>query len=306
MDNTLLGSCPQCGKELQIPSDLPTFSCMYCGARLRPDELIRPEISSEDCTQALEYVKEHLMEGLTNFTGFEKKITKKDYPTAFAQYELGVCETYEQLDLACNACPAQRSDLLSKTAASFIDGAEALAGAVSDKKAKQERALFDYKMIVALFLVPAIRHRNLSISEDYADTLHKAWMKRHPDNPFRPGTYEEIIGGFRKGVLCFITTAVCEAEGKPDDCAELTAFRAFRDGYLRDCPDGEALIGEYYDIAPAIVNAIDYCDDAQAVYKELREGYLSRCYQDLLAGRNEDCKNVYTQMVQTMKQRYLQ
>lgn len=306
MDNTLLGSCPQCGKELQIPTDLPTFSCMYCGARLRPDELIRPEITSEDCKQALEYVKEHLMDALTNFAGYEKKITKKGYAPAFAKYELGVSETYEKLALACEAVPERRSELIESTVKDFIDGTEALAKAASDKKAKQERALFDSKMIIAIFLVPAIRHLKLSVSEDYVDTLHKRWTERFPDNPFRPGTYEDIVGGFRKGILCFITTAICEAEGKPDNCAELTAFRAFRDGYLRSCPDGEALIGEYYDIAPAIVNAIDYCDDAQAVYKELRESYLSRCYQDLLAGRNEDCKNVYTQMVQTMKQRYLQ
>lgn len=305
MEKEFQGSCPQCGHELQIPAELPTFSCMYCGARLRQDELIRPEISSEEALEALDFVKEHLMDALTNFTGYEKKITKKEYAPSFSKYELGVSEVFEKLDLACNACPERRNNLLEQTAADFIDGAVALSKAVSDKKQKQERALFDYKMIVAIFLVPAIRHLKLSVSEDYADTLHKQWIARFPDNPFRPGTYEDIVGGFRKGILCFITTAVCASEGKPDDCAELTAFRTFRDGYLSSCPDGKTLIDEYYDIAPAIVNAIDYCDRAEEVYSRLREVYLSRCYRDLLAGNNEDCKACYSEMVQELKQRYL-
>lgn len=306
MENIFQGICPQCNHTLQIPAELVTFSCMYCGARLRQDELILPGASADDRDEAIAYVKAHLTEALTEYSGYEKKITKKDYASAFASYEQGIEKTYAALDRACNTCPAQRSELIGQTVTAFIDGAEALAKASSEKKQKQERALFDSKMIIALFLVPAVRHLNLSVSEDYTDTLHKEWMRRFPDNPFRPATYEEIISGFRKGVLCFITTAVCAAEGKPDDCAELTAFRAFRDGYLAACPDGKALIDEYYDIAPAIVNAIDYCGESAAVYTELREIFLSRCYQDLLAGRNEECKAEYTNMVQSLKHRYLQ
>ncbi|MCQ2418747.1 MAG: hypothetical protein MJ085_03070 [Clostridia bacterium] len=306
MDHVFEGSCPHCMHELQIPAELVNFSCMYCGARLRQDELILPEVSSADCADAMDYVKEHLMDALTEFAGYEKKITKKEYASAFSKYERGVAKTYEALDRACNACPAQRSELILQTVTAFIDGTESLAMAASEKKQKQERAMFNSKMIIALFLVPAIRHLRLSVSEDYADLLHKQWLKRFPDNPFHPATYEDIVSGFRKGILCFITTAVCEAEGKPDNCAELTAFRAFRDGFLTSCPDGKALIDEYYDIAPAIVNAINYCDQSAAVYTELREGFLSRCYQDLLAGRNEECKAEYTSMVQTLKHRYLQ
>ena len=41
---------------------------------------------------------------------------------------------------------------------------------------------------------------------------------------------------------CFITSAVCESFGKPDDCYELTMFRSFRDNYLAKEQDGEIRI----------------------------------------------------------------
>ena len=44
---------------------------------------------------------------------------------------------------------------------------------------------------------------------------------------------------------CFLTSACTEARGLPDDCHELTVLRAFRDGYLRSQPEGEAEIAEY-------------------------------------------------------------
>ena len=92
-------------------------------------------------------------------------------------------------------------------------------------------------MVIAIFLVPAIRKLALPTSEDFCDVLQKEWVRRYPKTPFYLGSYEEISTGFRKKILglCFITTAVCEEEGKPDDCEELTAFRAFRDGYLKSC-----------------------------------------------------------------------
>jgi hypothetical protein len=51
---------------------------------------------------------------------------------------------------------------------------------------------------------------------------------------------------------CFITTATCDCLGLADDCFELTAARALRDGYLSRRADGPALIAGYYRAAPAI------------------------------------------------------
>ena len=55
---------------------------------------------------------------------------------------------------------------------------------------------------------------------------------------------------------CFLTTAVTERRGEPDDGPTLTMLREFRDGYMTRTPERRALVEEYYAIAPKLVAAI--------------------------------------------------
>lgn len=103
---------------------------------------------------------------------------------------------------------------------------------------------------------------------------------------------------------CFITTAVCDSFGKPDDCFELTAFRKFRDGWLIAQPDGKSLIAEYYSIAPQIVAKINRLADAKEIYKTLWDKYLEPCLKFIERGENLSCKNKYVQMIRELKKIY--
>jgi len=104
--------------------------------------------------------------------------------------------------------------------------------------------------------------------------------------------FDTVTGG------CYITTAVCEEDGKPDDCYELTMFRSFRDNWLRSQPDGEALIQRYYDTAPAIVEKINRQPNHSEIYRYLKDTYLSPCLAYIEAGENEKCKELYTAMME--------
>ena len=66
---------------------------------------------------------------------------------------------------------------------------------------------------------------------------------------------------------CFLTTACCRYRGLPDDCAELTQLRRFRDEQLMTTEDGRRLVEEYYRIAPGIVAALDSLPGRDAVYE---------------------------------------
>ena len=96
---------------------------------------------------------------------------------------------------------------------------------------------------------------------------------------------------------CYITTAVCKEYGKPDDCYELTMFRAFRDGWLIHQPDGPALIQRYYDTAPKIVARIDRQKNRNEIYRSLNKAYLSKCLSHIEKGENEACKAIYISMM---------
>ena len=104
---------------------------------------------------------------------------------------------------------------------------------------------------------------------------------------------------------CFVTTAVCDSLGKPDDCAELTAFRNFRDGWLTAQPDGKSLIAEYYSVAPKIVDKINCLADSAQIYDSLREKYLEPCLNFIKRGDNFACKEKYIEMIRELKSRYL-
>lgn len=304
-DQKIRGKCPRCGEMLEIPQGLEKFSCLYCGAKLVLDELAM-EYPEGNFDKAIGNFKEHMLDAMWGYEQCQKGFTRKKYTGAFADFKQKTREPFTQLDLACRLRPMEREATVTDAVTSFLDGLQSVLE--TDKRwkhrSKQERVLFDVKFAVALYLVPAVRDLELSISEDFAAQLHEQWMQRYPKSPYQSATYDGISDGFRKGKLCFITTAVCREEGKPDDCAELTAFRAFRDGYLSECAEGQALIEEYYNIAPAIVTCIDLCDDAPEVYRSLRHDYLTPCYQDILQGNQEACKTRYVQMVRSLQNCY--
>lgn len=58
-------------------------------------------------------------------------------------------------------------------------------------------------------------------------------------------------GGGKRG--CFLTTAICDVRGLPDNCHELSTLRNFRDIVLAKSDAGAALIEEYYSVAPSLV-----------------------------------------------------
>lgn len=103
----------------------------------------------------------------------------------------------------------------------------------------------------------------------------------------------------RKGGFggCFITTAVCHSEGKPDDCAELKTLRAFRDNWLAKHCDGKEAIERYYRIAPEIVRKIDRQRSPEIVYAFLRDQYINHALAQIEVGDMEGAFRTYSKMV---------
>ena len=112
-------------------------------------------------------------------------------------------------------------------------------------------------------------------------------------------------GGFKKNILCYITTAVCEYQNKPDDCYELEILRRYRDTYLMQTKEGRSLVQEYYDIAPRIVWAIDMQPDKDKIYQELYSEYLMPCIHYVEEECNKECKDLYVDMVRSLEKRFI-
>ena len=68
--------------------------------------------------------------------------------------------------------------------------------------------------------------------------------------------------------------------------------------------NGEAIVYEYYDLAPTIVKHIDQRKDAKEIYRNIWNTYLSPCLGMIERGENEACKDLYISMVRDMQKKY--
>jgi len=110
-------------------------------------------------------------------------------------------------------------------------------------------------------------------------------------------------GSRTSGSSCFITTAVCEAHGLPDDCTELTTLRGFRDTYMESTPSGRALVELYYATAPALVTRINARADKNDLYAHLRNTFIVPAVAAVSRGENEKAQRVYHDMMDWLNER---
>lgn len=171
------------------------------------------------------------------------------------------------------------------------------------RRNQKERVMMDLNLTMAVYVFPMILEYKGQSSRPLVDKILEAWKREFPKTNLQAADYEYIEQGFHKK-YCYITTAVCEIFGKPDDCYELTLLRDYRDTYLASLPGGDALISEYYDVAPSIVKHIGQQEDSAEIYRGIWEDYLEPCIRMIEHEELEGCRKLYEEMVATLKEQY--
>lgn len=173
-------------------------------------------------------------------------------------------------------------------------------------KRKKEVKAVDYNMVMAVYFIPSIRYTRSAEGDAIAEKIVTVWNERKVTPlVLQSSSYDDVQGGFKKNILCYITTAVCECQNKPDDCYELTTLRRYRDDYLMQTKEGRSLVQEYYNIAPRIVWAIRMQPDKDRIYQNLYKDYLMPCIHYVEEKRNEECKDLYVDMVRGLEERFV-
>ena len=103
---------------------------------------------------------------------------------------------------------------------------------------------------------------------------------------------------------CFITSAVCTALQKPDDCEELMTLRAYRDNIKSSGLDISMLIAEYYRVAPLIVSCIDEDAQASEIYRNLWNNEISETYRLVKEGKYYEATLCYVKMTVNLCNKY--
>ena len=108
----------------------------------------------------------------------------------------------------------------------------------------------------------------------------------------------------KKNGGCFITSAVCDSLGKPDDCDELMTMRRYRDELKAEDKDMTSLIEEYYRVAPLVVQRIDKSNEAKRIYNDLWKTSISKIYENIKQGNPQKAKLQYVDMLEKLCIRY--
>lgn len=314
-------SCPFCKGLLKVPEDLTTCVCMYCGKKI---EVASIEKAVDNCREYEELCATAMSQGasiLLKYQDLMKSFKSNLYEDAFKKYLDECLPVIQSLDKACGRIPYINKEQLSSQnylvesekqlvdlwVTHILDDLEVSCKIErsANGKVTNTKKVDENRFILALYTIPMIRETKLEIAELIADSITEEWGKRYPLQKFTKADYIEIRDGFKKRKLCFITTAVCDSLGKPDDCYELQVFRAFRDSYLLETKEGSRLVEQYYDLAPSIVNTINVLGEQEEIYMALWHEYLKPCLEYINHGQQEACKQVYIDMVHNLTRTYV-
>lgn len=103
---------------------------------------------------------------------------------------------------------------------------------------------------------------------------------------------------------CFITTAASCALNKGRNCDELNFLRKFRDEHIKVSDEGNALVKEYYNIAPKLIEKIDKEENSSKIYADLWTDYIVPSVKEIKQGNWQRAQDIYVMMVVDLSKKY--
>lgn len=247
-------------------------------------------------------MKEELIQLFEEAQELIKKFSKRNYEIGFQNQYEKYKEILEDMDVRVEATEDKDAAILE--IASIIP--EYMKEKISALKSKRKAESFivDYNYAMVTYVLPLINYTKKENCNQISEKIVEIWNEEITKTPIKNSTYESIYAGFGQR-MCYITTAVCESLGKPDDCYELQLLRGYRDEYLIASEEGKKIVEQYYDIAPTIVKHINQTERSKEVYEEIYEKYLLTCIDLVEKQKMEECKEVYSSMVRELQKKYL-
>ncbi len=311
---TILIKCPHCKEEMQAPAGRESILCMFCGKKIDLSALgaagevsaLQDAKDAGKCYENLNFVLEHAEAACRGYSEKVRAFKKDSYHGLFERYKEENYAFYTAIKLVLDNAPDDQeslSGIYHQIAGGFIRAQEAELEQVK-KKNEKFSVQMDKNMFMAVYVLPSIKEIRGKKADDLAEAICKEWGSSFKDSNIIASDYDSITQGFKRK-LCYVTTAVCQNLNRGEDCEELRLIKDFRDGYLSGTKEGQALIEEYYDIAPTLVKRIAKDAEAQAKYIWLWNTYLAPCVAYIRAGQQEACKDTYCHMMEKLREEYM-
>lgn len=293
------GRCPKCNEVMQIPIGRDKIICMFCGQEFSVEEAREEEQAA--CREAIEHFRETAGSFFHNMEETAKGFHRNRYAESFENYCQRENENLKTINGIMKEAP-DRAEAGKEVAEIIIGCAKEIMNG-HKKKASREAFQMTLNMYMVTYVLPAILYTDAGLA-DLTDCICRKWSAAFKKSNIQAATFDSLKEGFRRK-LCYITTAVCESLHKPRDCYELQVLKAYRDNYLSTAPGGEALIAQYYDLAPTIVKRVNKQKEHETIYRELYDTYISPCVRLIEEGENEACREKYQEMVERLQAEYI-
>ncbi len=130
-----------------------------------------------------------------------KEFDARKYQKAFGQY----CKDVSSV-LSAISQEVENSDdpglAIEKQAEILVDAvrSETIGNDRIRFRSTRKLHLEDYRLTVALFLMPMLQKSEFSFSESLAESILKKWKKEKMGD-FEIGTYEELVKGFERSMI---------------------------------------------------------------------------------------------------------
>lgn len=295
------GRCPKCNEVMQIPEGRDHVICMFCGQEFTIEESRQAETIVYE--QAIAEFKQCAVSLFDNAEKVIKGFKRDSYADSFEQYLAKQGELLKAIRKSMEGSP-EPGRAAAEIADVIVSGGAAVLDAQSGKRAKENIRL-TLNMYMVTFVFPAILTLENGKYTDLTDVISRKWSENFKNSPIQAADFDSLNKGFRRK-LCYITTAVCESIGRPENCYELNLIKDYRDQYLGSTPEGAELVNQYYDIAPTIVKRINKEADRREKYLFLWENYIRPCVRLIEQDQNVECRQKYTEMVELLKKEYLE
>ena len=227
--------------------------------------------------------------------------SKSQYESSFHSFTNRYKDVFSEIENSYKEA-LDKEAFATNLAEEFLLEVEGILSALDKKRAK-EKLLLDYNFTTVIYIFPGFMQENQESGQMVAEEIAKAWKRHFPTTNLGVSSFEDINAGF-KHHFCYITTAVCDSLGKPDDCYELTLLRNYRDQYLLSTEEGTNIVKQYYDVAPSIVKHINKAQNHHEIYAKIWKQYLKSCIMMIEQGKEQDCQKLYSNMVYDLKEKY--
>jgi hypothetical protein len=179
--NYVQANCPHCGKELPIPDDAETITCMYCAQSIDIHAVLQAKAEKQnDSCELLKLAEESLPNDLFN-QAIMNDFNAKHYADLFQEYCAALNPALNKFDSACHAAENSKeaADSFTETLLNRFEKAFTEDGI----KKPSDYRFVNYVYMLVSFLIPAILEHRSAYSESLADTFLAKWKIKYPKNP---------------------------------------------------------------------------------------------------------------------------